>query len=82
MNKMLKSIVRKVWPKAFYRKPRTWIYGSDRVWTKQDRFHRRHGPAVEYSNGIKSWYYEGVHYLYEDSFGFMKITEGDRVLRR
>jgi len=29
-------------------------------WHKDDRLHRADGPAVEWNDGVKSWYYKGV----------------------
>ena len=31
---------------------------GDKIWIKENwKFHREDGPAVEYSNGLKYWYY-------------------------
>ena len=33
---------------------------GDKVWTNDEGlFHRLDGPAIEYANGDKSWYFEG-----------------------
>jgi len=33
-------------------------YGTKR-WTLNGQYHREDGPAVEYANGFKYWYYHG-----------------------
>lgn len=30
-------------------------------WYKEGYIHREDGPAIEYANGSKKWYYEGEH---------------------
>lgn len=32
---------------------------NDKFWYKNESFHREDGAAIEYSDGTKSWYYEG-----------------------
>jgi hypothetical protein len=76
MTSILRQFARRLWPRAFYRKPQhARIGGFARVWMTRCGYHRRHGPAIEYNDGTKSWYYDGVHYLYEDSFGELRINE-------
>jgi hypothetical protein len=38
------------------------------VHIKNGKPHREDGPAVEYENGEKHWYYEGKCYGFNDSF--------------
>lgn len=33
--------------------------GLQREWRTNNKFHRRHGPAIEASNGFKQWYLYG-----------------------
>ena len=34
---------------------------GDKVWYFSDKMHREDGPAVEYANGDKFWYLNGVY---------------------
>lgn len=37
--------------------------------------HRDDGPAVEYANGNKEWYYHGKHISCKDNEEFLKIIK-------
>jgi hypothetical protein len=47
-------------------------YGSRFWYNEEGKFHRIDGPAVEWSNGIKFWFINGVKYSKEE---FNEITE-------
>jgi hypothetical protein len=36
-------------------------YGS-KYWTLNNKTHREDGPAIEYANGDKSWYFNGNYF--------------------
>jgi hypothetical protein len=37
-------------------------YGTERWYNEQNQLHREGGPAVEYTNGDKSWFFNGKHH--------------------
>lgn len=52
-----------------------------RIWSHDKKFHRKDGPALEYPNGIKVWYVDGVWCCTEDRNMTMEAdnTTGDRL---
>ena len=86
---MIKQMIRKVFKKAFYRKPLSLLPGRNvvseaRVWSRlkngKCQLHRFHGPAIEYSDGAKSWYYDGEHCFTD--FGDTKPVGGRAMIQR
>lgn len=46
------------------------VYDSgNRYWLIDGKYHREDGPAVEYANGNKEWYYLGVKCKESDVMG-------------
>jgi len=36
--------------------------GGTRVWMAEGKWHREDGPAIEYPNGTKEWWLNGIQY--------------------
>ena len=47
---------------------------GDKRWYRNGRLHREDGPAVEYTNGRKYWYFNGEH-LGSKTEGFWKLWD-------
>ena len=42
-------------------------YGN-KCWTLNNKYHREDGPAQEYCNGDKVWYYHGKFFTSQEEF--------------
>jgi len=42
--------------------------------------HRENGPAVEYYNGIKDWYLNGLFYPFEEWLELAPISNEEKIL--
>jgi len=47
-------------------------YG-DKFWILEGKFHREDGPAVEFADGTKAWYYQGKYIHCQTQQQFEKI---------
>lgn len=45
------------------------------IWFKDGRIHRENGPAVEYPNGHKEWFYYGRQIDCKDNEEFLRIIK-------
>ena len=55
-------------------------------WDEKHDLHREDGPAVEYSDGSRSWYLNGEHLTEGEHFNrsryFQSLPEQERLIRK
>ena len=60
--------------------------GGSKFWYLNDKRHREDGPAVEYTDGSKEWFLNGIEYSEEEYWNQLKppkeltITEIESLL--
>ena len=56
-------------------------YGT-KFWYKENLLHRKGGPAIEYANGDKEYYLNGVEYTEQEFKIYLREKKLKRVLCR
>ena len=51
------------------------IICGDKFWYLNDNLHREDGPACEWSNGFKEWYYQDKQIHCKDNQEFLRIVK-------
>ena len=48
---------------------------GNKYWYLNGRLHREGGPAIEYANGTKKWFYQDIEYKVKSNKEFLRLMK-------
>jgi len=78
IEKVFPSVI-KPWYDKIYRILNSWEGDEGKFHTVQGKLHKDNGPAAEYANGAKGWYYRGLSHRPWPKPSYLFITDDGEI---